>query len=173
MGSQQREHLDGLSQAHVVREDSAEAVLTQEGEPAEAVALVVAQRASEAARLLQRPDALEGLELVAQLGERRVDVRRCHRGELGVDQQGLGGQELEAAVRRVVSEVGERAVGFDPRRRQQALRAVLEVDEAVAPPHRGEDLLQLHPVPGEVGRAGDLEPVDAALDLERRRIRGA
>ena len=74
------QRLDCLAQPHVVRQHAAEAELAQEAQPAQAEALIVAERADEAARLLLRFDRREGAQFLAQLGEGLADVhRRRHR----------------------------------------------------------------------------------------------
>src|SRR5439155_26995560 len=55
----QGEHLDGLAQAHVVGQATAETELPEEVEPAEAVALIAAELALEPGGRIRRPDALE------------------------------------------------------------------------------------------------------------------
>ena len=51
---EQCQGLDGLAEAHVVREDAAELVAVEKGEPVEALALVVPQRGGQPRRWLDR-----------------------------------------------------------------------------------------------------------------------
>ena len=171
VGLQQGEHLHRLAEAHVVGQHAAEAELAQEVEPAEPLALIAAQLAAEALELSLRLDALEGLELVAQVGEGAIDVGRRHGRQQRIDEQGLRGQEAQAVVAGAVGEVGERVVGLHPVRGQQSPRAVVELEEAVAAGDGPEHGRQVDPVAAEVDLAAELEPVDAALHLERGRIR--
>ncbi len=173
MGAQQGQHLHRLAQAHVVGEHAAETELAQEVEPAEPLALVAAQRAAEAARLLLRLDALERAQLLAQLGEGLVDRRRRHLDQQRVDQHRLRGQEAQPVVALVVGQLGERVVGLAPGRRQQAARAVRQGNEAVPLGDRLEDPLEVDLAALELHPAGKLEPVDAAVDAQLRRARGA
>ena len=85
--SSQRQDHDGLAQPHVVGEASAEAEPAQEREPAERLALIVAQLPGERRRGVERRDAAERLQLVARAGERFVDLDRGLRRERRVEQR--------------------------------------------------------------------------------------
>src|SRR5690606_1034527 len=83
---QQRQHLRGLAEAHVVGEAAAEAELAQEVQPAEAFPLVAAQAAREPGWLLLRRDPLEAAQTLLPFAERSI-----HR-------HGVGGMAREQQI---------------------------------------------------------------------------
>ena len=133
----QSQQLDGLAQAHVVGEAAAPLELMQELQPAEALALIGAQRAVEAGGLRVGLDPGEARQPRAGCAERRVALGLGQRREQGVDQTQLRLGETHALAAHV-RECQPTFVPGKPVFRQYAERAVVEAHELLAAPGRGE-----------------------------------
>ncbi len=95
---QERQHLDGLAEPHVVGEAAAEAQIAQEDEPSKAGALIGPQLAAEALGLGSGAGAPGRAQADAQLLEFRVGAgARAHLLEQQVDHRRLRGPQLGVA----------------------------------------------------------------------------
>ena len=86
---QHGQHLDGLAQAHVVGQATAEAEVLQEMQPAQPGLLIGPQLAGESLRLVDRPDAVERSQVLAEPGEGRIDGDLLLGRQQGVQEQRL------------------------------------------------------------------------------------
>ena len=71
---QQREHLHGLAQSHVVRQASAESELPQEVYPSQAVFLIRPQFPFELFGRIGGFDAVKPLQFVPRMSEGRIEI---------------------------------------------------------------------------------------------------
>ena len=83
------------------------------------------------------------------------------------------GRNLKTAVVRLLRELGQRVVAAHPGFGEQAARAVLQLDRAVAALDRLQHLRQIDRIAVPVDLAADLEPVHAAFDFDLRHLRRA
>ena len=163
---QESERLDGLAQAHVVGKAAVQPVLGQERKPAEADALVVAERA------LEPLGGAASANAAGAASAREISAARA---------SSMGGCGTSPCRRAAPSEVAAGHAGDALGRVQQAddlpqlfrlLRA--DVDDAVAVPHEavGEQrVAEIHAGKIQVlPRAhGEVEPVDPAGDPDLQR----
>ena len=144
--------------------------MSEEAQPAEALALVGAEGALKLGRGVEGLDAGELLEAVAGLGEAVVNVDQLFFVEQGVEDRGLGRFEAEV-VAIDFAERREQAVLVEPLLGHEGLAAVAEGDHGLAAAGRGEDLGEGEGLFGAVflgvgDVAAELEPVDAGGDGE-------
>ena len=100
----ERDGLDGLAEAHVVRETGAESPLREEGKPGHAAQLVVAERSLQALRLRQHLELLLAAELVEQAAQpamrlHLVDAEAPNTTGPQRERNGLGDAELLSLCR--------------------------------------------------------------------------
>jgi hypothetical protein len=104
---EERQHLYGLAEAHVVGQAAAEAEAVEEVQPAEPLSLVLTQHAGEGFRLLGGPDPVELPQGGARFGEPFVESDVALAGEQRIEESGLAAAEAEDALVRH-AERGER-----------------------------------------------------------------
>src|SRR5262245_32697270 len=161
---EQREHLNGLAQSHVVRQTPAESELPQEVYPAQAVFLVWSQFPVELFGRIGRLDAFKPLQFVAGSGERFVEVGFGLGAKERVEHADLRLAEAQMVFARL-AESREQAVFLQPVFGQHSVRAVVELDHAVAALQRGQQFWKFGGRFAEIDRAAQFEPVNAGVDL--------
>ena len=124
---EQRQHHDGLAEAHVVGETAAESKPAQKVEPAKRLELVLAQGAGERCRHGHLANAAEGFHRGARPGKRLIDVDRRLRLEQRVEQRGLG-RTVSDVFSFDLSETGDPRVAAQPFLRHHPPSAVVEAD---------------------------------------------
>ena len=169
---EERQHLHGLAEAHVVGQAPAEAEVAEEGHPAEAERLVVPQAAGEAARGFEGTDPLEAPERLPRLLERGVRLDLGLGGEERVEEAHLAAAEAED-VALGLAEARERRVAAQPLLGEHAERAVVEDDARLAAAEGLEEPRQGHALPLEVHLRLEVEPVDPGRDTQAHRPRPA
>ena len=155
------EHLDGFTKTHVVGQTAGEFQLGQKLEPGKTETLVGAQLADKTRRLGSRRQLLEGTQLFADAAEDFVGFDFMIAFEQVVEHQRLGAFKTQAFF--VLHVIDERGPPFHPAGRQKANAAVGQVHPAAAFPHRLQEGGQGDREAAEIERAGEVEPVDAAL----------
>ncbi len=171
-GFHRGEHHDRLAEAHLVGEAAAEPEAPQEREPAERVALVVAQDAMKGRWRIDGADSLESRQLAARPREGLVRGHSRLRREPRVEQRTLTGREAHV-VRLCRADRGQASGACEPLLRQLPERAVTERDEGVAAARRSEERGQVGADAVEVDTAVQLEPVDTGPHVEGHEARPA
>ena len=156
---EQREHDDGLAEAHVVGQASAEAEFAQERQPTQSFALIGAQRSDEGLGRIHRLDVLERAQTLARGLRRGVPRYGGSSRQHGIEQRHL--RTLEADVIALASANRQRREIAQPGLRQNAVGAVSEHDGALLRFDCLEQLRQRHRLIVERGLAPQLEPVHA------------
>ena len=136
---EQREHHDGLAEPHVVGQAPAEAEAAQEREPAERLALILAQLAVKRRRRVERTDPAELRQLGARPRERLVDAHRRLRLEQRIEQRRLRRTEAHVIVL-ALAEGRDSHVAPQPLFRHHPARAVVEDDGRLAAAERREQI---------------------------------
>ncbi len=160
---EQREHLDGLAQTHVVREAAAEAEIAQEMEPAEAGALVAAQLAAESRRSNGRRDARELAQALAGTLEGFIAGDRRLVGQPGVEQDGLDGTKPHM-VPFFFAQPRDGSKLLNPFLGEHPEAAIAQGDGLGPAADRLEHFRQRYLLPVEVRLSMEIEPVDAGGD---------
>ena len=166
MEIEKREDLHRLPQPHVVRQAPAEPEAAQVREPPQRASLVLAQRAVERRRRIDRLHAVEQAQLLARLLERGIDR---HAGVLLRQRRDEPRLRLREAER-LAGRLGERAPPLQslrPLLRNLPDRSVREDHRAPVLPDRREHLGEGERRPVEARVHRHVEPVDPARDAER------
>ena len=169
---QQREHHHRLAQAHVVGEAPADAELLEECEPAEALALVAAQRPIERRRRVERTDAVEVAQPLSRPREGVIPAHLRLRLEESVEERRLGRLESHV-IAGLRPEPRDRRVPAQPLLGQESQRSVVEAHHLLATLERGEERRQVGPEIPVGHPAVQLEPIDSRAHRERRRAGAA
>ena len=162
---EEREHLDGFADAHIVSEAAAEADGFKEKQPGEAFALVGAHGADKAIGLGGRGEAGESAEAAAHLLKSLVGLDVLLFVEKRIQERGLRHAEAEDAVD-FLAEIGERRVALDPLFRKQTDTAIAKADVARLVLHGGDEFWEMGVEAVETGGGVDFEPVDASCDFD-------
>ena len=163
---EERQHHHGLAKAHVVGQAPAEVEAAQELEPAESLALILAQRPAKRRRRVGGSDAAKTLQLGADVFEQLVVHNRGLRRQQRIEKGGLRSSEPDR-VTLGLSESGNRGITAQPLLREQAYATVVEYDDVFAAGYRREELREgRRPAVAEIDVAVQIEPVDPRRHLQ-------
>ena len=157
---EQREDLHRLPEAHVVGETSTKAESVEKVQPAEALALIGAQRAAEVRPGVDGTHLLEGTELGARLLECRVDARFGHGPQQRIEQRDLRRSVADDSADRPPAG-GERPQSGQPFQWEKTKGAIGEEDARRTCSSRLEQLGERDLNLPELHAGVELEPVDA------------
>ena len=169
---EERQDLNGFAQSHVIGQTAAKSEAPEKMQPAQAVALIIAQYAVKLRGRASRLHAAKSLDFPARALEQRITADLRLLGDQGIEQPDLRPAEAQA-IATDAAETGQQAILRQPLFWNDAQRAIVEQNGALSVSDRAQQLRQGQARVAESRAAFELEPVHARVDGHGQRARRA